>query len=421
MHYSIFIFLVLFSTLYGAQETPLRVGSNGTCVSSVEALMNASFKTYPSIQSSRYIIQGADAQVEGAKWNYFPTPSVDVSQGSGRTGTTMRLDQPLWTGGKLDATVDIAQSRKNESLYALDESAYVLMENLLRVLQNYVQADGSIYALEDGKQQLEVFDQMLSRRIEAGVSSLADSELIKSRLSQISADLTVARSKRNTARSQLELLIGGKLECDIEFGNNKIIRQTTLIDQMMDKMIQTHPSLKKLTEQIKTAEAEKEKAKAIVWPNVSLRAEHLRGSMYSDQSVTDNVVYVAVSMSPGAGLSALSSIQSAESKILQVQSDKLTKERELSDSLMQDYDNYHASMDRIDGMNKTIEASQNVLDSYTRLFVAGKRQWLDLVNSSREVTQNKISLADIKATLVTSAYRLALKTGEIKLESGDMK
>lgn len=421
MHYAIGIFLIFFSTLYAAQETPLRIGNSGTCVSSVETLMNASFKTYPSIQASRYIIQGADAQVEGAKWNYFPTPSVDVSQGSGRTGTTMRLDQPLWTGGKLDATVDIAQSRKNESLYALDESAYVLMENLLRVLQNYVQADGSIYALEDGKQQLEVFDQMLSRRIEAGVSSLADSELIKSRLSQISADLTVARSKRNTARSQLELLIGGKLECDIEFGNNKIIRQTTPIEQMMDQMIQTHPSLKKLTEQIKTAEAEKERAKAVIWPNVSLRAEHLRGSMYSDQSVTDNLVYVAVSMSPGAGLSALSSIQSAESKILQVQSDKLTKERELSDAMMQDFDNYHASMDRIDGMNKTIEASQNVLDSYTRLFVAGKRQWLDLVNSSREVTQNKISLADIKATLVTSAYRLALKNGEIKLESGEMK
>jgi adhesin transport system outer membrane protein len=117
----------------------------------------------------------------------------------------------------------------------------------------------------------------------------------------------------------------------------------------------------------------------------------------------------------------LSGIQSAESKILQVQSDKLTKERELSDSLMQDYDNYHASMDHIDRMNKTIEASQNVLDSYTRLFIAGKRQWLDLVNSSRELTQNKLTLADLKATLVVSAYRLSLKSGNIKLESGDMK
>jgi adhesin transport system outer membrane protein len=367
------------------------------------------------------MIQGADAQVDGAKWSYFPTLSVDVSQASGRRSTTFRLDQPLWTGGKLDASFDIAQSRKNESEFALDETAYTLIENLLRVLQNYVQADGSIYALEDGKQQLEVFDQMLSRRIEAGVSSVADSELIKSRLSQINADLVVAKSKQKTAQAQLELLIGSRLECGIEFENEKVLYQDTPIDQMMKQMIASHPSLKKLSAQIKTAEAEKEKAKAIVWPNVSLRAEHLRGSIYSDQSVTDNVVYVTVSMSPGAGLSALSGIQSAESKILQVQSDKLTKEMELSDALMRDYEDYHASIDRIDGIDKTIIASQNVLDSYTRLFIAGKRQWLDLVNSSRELTQNKLTLADLKATLVVSAYRLSLKNGNIKLESGDMK
>ncbi len=414
------LLLLLLATLHSAENT-LRVGNSDACLYSVETLMNGSFKTYPSIQSSRYIIQGADASLEGAKWNYFPTPSVDVSQGSGRTGTTIRLDQPLWTGGKLDATFDIAQSRKNEAEFALDETAYTLIENLLRVLQNYVQADGSIHANEEGKKQLELFEQMLSRRIEAGVSSVADSELIKSRLSQINADLVVAKSKQKTAQSQLELLIGSRLECGIDFGNKNVLEQKAQIDEMTAQMLSTHPTLKKLSEQIKTAEAEKTKAKAVIWPNVSLRAEHIRGSMYSDQSTTDNLVYVAVSMSPGAGLSALSGIQNAEAKVLQVQSDKLTKERELSDALMRDFDEYHASIDRIDGIDKTIIASQNVLDSYTRLFIAGKRQWLDLVNSSRELTQSKLTRADLRATLVASAYRLSLKNGNIKLESGDTK
>lgn len=412
--------LSMCSILYGSENT-IRVGNSDACLYSVETLMNSSFKTYPSIQASRYVIQGADASVDGAKWNYFPTPSVDVSQGSGRRGTTMRLDQPLWTGGKLDATMDIAQSRKNEAEFTLDETAYTLIDNLLRVLQNYVQADGSIHANEEGKKQLELFEQMLSRRIEAGVSSVADSELLRARLSQINADLVVAKSKQKTAKSQLELLIGSRLECGINFGNKNVLEQNTLIDEMTLQMISTHPTLKKLSEQIKTAEAEKAKAKAVIWPNVSLRAEHTRGSMYTDQATTDNLVYVAVSMSPGAGLSALSSIQSAEARVLQVQSDRLTKERELSDALMRDYDEYHASIDRIDGIHKTIAASQNVLDSYSRLFIAGKRQWLDLVNSSRELTQNKLTLAELKATLVGSAYRLSLKNGEIKLGSGDIK
>jgi adhesin transport system outer membrane protein len=411
---------LLLSALHSAENT-LRVGNSDTCLYSVETLMNGSFKTYPSIQSSRYIIQGADASLDGAKWNYFPTLSVDVAQRAGRTGTTIRLDQPLWTGGKLDAAFDIAQSRKNEAEFALDETAYTLIDTLLRVLQNYVQADGSIHANEEGKKQLELFEQMLSRRIEAGVSSVADAELLKSRLSQLTADLVVAKSKQKTVQSQLELLIGSRLECGIDFGNQNVLKQNSQIDEMMVQMMATHPTLKKLSEQIKTAEAEKSKAKAMVWPNVSLRAEHIRGSIYTDQSATDNLMYVAVSMSPGAGLSVLSNIQSAEAKVLQAQSDKLTKERELSDALMRDYDEYHASIDRIEGMAKTIIASQNVLDSYTRLFIAGKRQWLDLVNSSRELTQNKLILAELRATLVASAYRLALKNGNIKLESGDMK
>jgi adhesin transport system outer membrane protein len=109
MLFRLLIPLLLLSSAY-ATENNIRVGENQTCVYRVETLMNASFKTYPSIQVSRYVIQGANAQVEGAKWNYFPTPSVDVSQASGRRNTTARLDQPLWTGGKSMRL--IAQSRK---------------------------------------------------------------------------------------------------------------------------------------------------------------------------------------------------------------------------------------------------------------------------------------------------------------------
>lgn len=333
----------------------------------------------------------------------------------------MRLDQPLWTGGKLDAAVDIAQSRKNEAVAALDESGYALIENLLNVLQNYLQAKGSIAALRDGKEQLETLNLMLERRIDAGVSSLADRELLKSRLTQINSDLSVALSKQKTTQAQLELLIGSKLSCEIDAENTEVLDQSAPLDAMIAQMIATHPTLKKLSEQIKTAEAEKAKAKAVVWPNLSLRAERQSGSVYADQATTNNVVYVAVTASTGAGLSALSGIQSAEARILQVKSDKMTKEHELSDVMMRDFNEYHSASDRIEGMGKTIDASQNVLESYTRLFVAGKRQWLDLVNSSRELTQNKLSLSDMRASYTISAYRLALKNGTIKLEYGETK
>lgn len=391
------------------------------CVRGIDELIAASVRSYPGIQVSRQMMAGADAQVEGAKWGYFPTPSVDISQSSGRTGTTLRLDQPLWTGGKIDATVDIALSKKTESEHALDESSYLLIENLLRTLQGYLQADGNLHALAEGKKHLMVLNEMLERRIDAGVSSMADRELLKSRIAQIDADISAAQMKRSMAHSQLELLSGEKIGCAIALENRVVSEQKVPMDQMLQEMFATHPSLKKLLAQITTAEAEKEKSKAVVWPNLSLRAEHLRGSVYSDDGTSDSLVYLALQMSPGAGLSAMSAIQGAEAKVLQAKYEKLTKEQELSNALIRDYNDYRAALERIGGMEQTIRASQNVLESYTRLFVAGKRQWLDLVNSSRELTQNRVALADMQATLVTSAYLLSLKRGAMKLDYGETK
>lgn len=433
MHYRLLVSGIVSSVLCAQEGVPnspihetespplIRSMNPAQCAKGIDELIGLSLKNYPSIQVSRQMIAGADAQVEGAKWGYYPTPSVDVSQSSGRTGTTLRLDQPLWTGGKIDASVDIALSKKAESEHALGESGYLLVENLLRTVQSYLQADGNLDALQEGKKQLLILSEMLERRIDAGVSSMADRELLKSRISQINADISAAQMQRSMAHSQLELLVGERISCTVAFENKAVLTQEAPMDQMIQEMFATHPALKKLLAQITTAEAEKAKSKAVIWPNVSLRAEHLRGSVYTDAGTSDSLVYVALQMSPGAGLSALSTIQSAEAKVLQAKYEKQTKEQELSNAMMRDYNDYRAALERIEGMDQTIRASQNVLESYTRLFVAGKRQWLDLVNSSRELTQNKISLANLKATLVTSAYQLALKRGEMKLESGEKK
>ena len=407
MVYRFFTLFLAACTLYASQKGR-----------SIDDLIATAIKNHPSIQMSRQIIAGANAQAEGAQWGYFPTPSVDFSQSAQRRGTTLRLDQPLWTGGKLDAAVDIATSKKNEALYTLDETGYLLVDNLLSTTQSYLMAQGNAIAIEEGKDQLTALNEMLERRIEAGVSAVADQELIKSRLAQIHVDLSSALIRRDMAHAQLELIIGSRVDTTILFQSDAFFHEEGATRQFIEEMIATHPSLKKLAAVIKTAEAERDRSKAALWPNVSLRAEHQNGLVYSDQATTSNLIYIAVQASPGAGLSALSSIQVSESNILRAQFEKMTKERELSDAVLRDYNDYRNAIDRVEGMNKSINASQKVFDSFTRLFVAGKRQWLDLVNTSRELTQNKIALSDLRATRVVSGYQLALKRGKMNLTVG---
>ena len=51
--------------------------------------------------------------------------------------------------------------------------------------------------------------------------------------------------------------------------------------------------------------------------------------------------------------------------------------------------------------------------------MADRKQWLDLVNSSKEVMDIDIALADSKVMYMISKYKVALISGLIDLDSGD--
>lgn len=124
-------------------------------------------------------------------------------------------------------------------------------------------------------------------------------------------------------------------------------------------------------------------------------------------------VYLSVQASPGAGLSALSAVEGSQAKILQVEQEKLVAKQSIINKVMFAYNDYNSASKRVESQSKSVGSSQKVFASYTRLFLAGKRQWLDLVNSSREVTQNEIAFSDAKVTMLISAYQLSLYRGEI--------
>jgi len=392
------------------------VGEKRSCNTKISSLLQQAYNHYPSISSSEKLILAAQAEIEGAKWNYFPTPSIDFSQGSaGRTGQTYRIDQPLWTGGKLDALNDLAYARGNEAQYALQESAYTLSKQVLRVVNVMIRADGEIKAFERGKKDLQSLSKMLERRVEAGVSSETDSDLVESRIFQIDSDILTSKQRFKMAERQLQLLTGRSVSC-LKLKNDSNLKTQKSLDSMFTNMIQTHPSLKKKTAQIAKAKAQRKAADAEIMPNLSLRAEHQRGSLYQDYQDTSNtIVYVAVSFNPGAGLSSLSNMESAKYKMMKAQDDYRTTEQELNDELIRYYTDYKTAQRNLDTIKQTIVSSRKVLDSYERLFLAGKRQWLDLVNMSREVTMNYVSLASLRAMMIVSSYNLQLQTGHIYL------
>lgn len=73
----------------------------------LQQLLQSAFVHHPAVRAQSGMEDAALANVAGAKWQYWPTPSInlerantsDPSYKGDKSVTTLALKQPLWTGG----------------------------------------------------------------------------------------------------------------------------------------------------------------------------------------------------------------------------------------------------------------------------------------------------------------------------------
>ena len=397
-----FTFLFLASWLYGDMN--------------FEDLISKAINHHPSIQMSQEAFKMSEEELNSAKWQYFPTPSVDFSNSTKNDQVVAKLEQPIWTGGKLDSQYDIALSNKAESGYTLEESKYKLVERILNLIQAYSQGKSAEISLKEGYDRLSGFQDMIDRRVESGISSQSDKILLNSRLIQIKSDLVNAKSKKTLALKQLSLLIGENIE-NINFTLDKYNFDNNQSNLLIDDMTKFHPTLKKMDEQLKNSIIKISKEESALYPTISLVAEHKSGDVYTENTTeSDNAIYLSLKATTGAGLSLFSNVEKAKLNTKRVKSEKDTKEQELIDAFVIDYNNMILAKEKLINLKQNLELSLELFESYKRLFIAGKKQWLDLVNSSKEIMDISVSYRDTKELYTILKYKIALQTGKVNLE-----
>ena len=107
-------------------------------------LMAEALVRHPQVRMQQALASAAGIDVDSARWQYFPTPSVSVERANSTNDpalvnrddpvTTLRLSQPIWSGGKLGANVTRATELKQSKEAAVLEARQQLS---LRVLQAY--------------------------------------------------------------------------------------------------------------------------------------------------------------------------------------------------------------------------------------------------------------------------------------------
>lgn len=399
--------------------------TNPKVESFIENFIAESIANSPSILSKVSMVNSALSSEEAAKWQYFPTPTLSTEQGKGGERTSIaRLQQPLWSGGRIDAEYHKAQSTTSAAKMSVDEVRQNVVLSISQAFNSVITAYGHVLVYRDAINRLENHKEMIVRRITQGVSPQSELLLINARLIQAKTDYSIALAAQERALAGLEQWVSRKVTIDElspilpQRACGALLPPIYQNSRFMEEVMTTHPGLLRYNEQIRSAQYDVEIKKAALMPNLYAKVEKQWSSTSTENG--DPILFnIGVQYTPGAGLSSLSAVEAARANLIALENDKKAFEFELKQKVSSEQSDYHFTSERYENYLIAIDSTQKTAESYERLFIAGKRSWLDVLNAEREWTSAQITLSDVQAYLISTPVRLKIYANEMIWHKGN--
>lgn len=385
-----------------------------------DQVLQSALGNHPAVLGKQSAAQAAKAEQDGAEWQRYPTPSIEAGHASGSsasgggTHTVMRVQQPLWTGGRITAGIAMAERRTDAAEAAVAEAR---QEIGLKVIAAFTEAERQTArqsAAVDAVKAHEKLLKLIERRVAREVSPSVDLGLARSRLYQASNDLSLAVQGKTNALTQLSQLAGKPVGEIAERATKAASKETAgsgVLDSRetaLERAVGHSPVLLRLAFEEAATTDEIDLKRAAYMPQVALRVERSTGGVPSDTRAL-----LVLEAQPGAGLSALSGVDAAVARREAARQSREAALRDVRERVQVDWNEWVGARLRLDNAREARAMSVEVFESYTRQYTTGRKTWIDVLNAVREATQAEAAMADAAAQAAAAGMRLRLLTGDM--------
>lgn len=416
----VLILLKIFITLVLSISALFLLPYHSAHATYLESLILESIQTHPSILAQQEARGAAILQVQAAKWQYYPTPSIGVDaiqadsddstyQGDD-TSWTFGLSQPLYTGGRLKAGVSNAQAGVTIAEIDVYQQQQTIALNLVQAYGDWLSAHTQRQAWMASSLKHKRLQKLVERRVEIGLSPESDLSLAIGRYETTIAEMASFQAQEEAALNALMEILGRHINVDKLSEQSKHIHNRTLgaLGELLESARLTSPEVRRAIAEVQRLESDIHLQKSALSPRVDLRAEYVEGSLTQNVSGAEKRIFVNVSSQLGAGLSSFSNIQVAN-KTKQAARARITTQRRLIEQIVRsDFAQANTFQLRVKSLMRSVETAQQVADSYERQFPVGRKSWLDVMNAVRDLVNTEVQLADTKAAHLVVTWRLAI-------------
>jgi adhesin transport system outer membrane protein len=385
----------------------------------LERLVSEVAARNPRIRSQSAAATAAGYDVAAARWQFFPAPAVQAETSGTDRQLIASVSQPIYSFGRLESDLKAAKLRASLAHIRVEEAQYVLSFRVLDLFGQLLSTSRSLDVFREDVTRLSALEAMISRRVTAGVSAPVDLNLVLTRIRQSENSIVSLTARQNAALSGLSELLGAPLTMqDIvlpampvqTFSDNPSVAQDPV-----EQSLAYSPVLKRARGDVEVAAIDSVRALNAIKPTIYGKFEQrIDDGRYDTSAFPASRALFGLQYSFGSGLSSLSRVGAAQAQAEGARLSLDAAQEDVRASVRRDLETRDAALRLVESLRLNLLIQEETFASYNRLFLAGRRSWLDVLNVVREVTENTRALADAEVQYLVSDYRLQLQTGQIR-------
>jgi adhesin transport system outer membrane protein len=376
----------------------------------IAVFITQSITKHPSVSAAQSAIQESQFGVSAAQKQYWPTPSVlleqvnpsnaDPSYAVGGVSQVYRLQQPVWTWGRIGAGVDKSKLQASVAEVNLLEARQTVAVDTLQAWLDFNGSNDKLGVIERSLRKYNELRELVQRRIEKGASAPSEISTTQARVGQAEVQRVAFQTSLAMAKSRLQQLSG--------ISPSPVPLPASLSTwapvPSLDEVLAFSTAVQKAQLQVQVAEAEVSVKRAQALPEVYARLEHQK----YPNGLNASRVFVGLQSSFGAGLSNIDEAAALAKRIDTLRADEEAKRMEMAQQFEAIQLSLKQAQEGLPAIERNVKATMESLDSMERQFLTGRRSWLDVLNAVRETLQSELELVDAKVAIVRAQWRLAL-------------
>ena len=379
----------------------------------LKRLFELTLDRHPSVLQARSQAQAAGFDLEAAQWGRFPTVSSEMRSDTQLTQSLAKVEQPVWTGGKLSSRIELSTANVRAAEAGIHEAQFNAMSQVATAFFEALRLSQRQHSATHNVLEHERLLGLIQRRAHAEISPPADTTLAQARLQQALSERIQIQKQLDAALTTLAQWtepLSGPLKAPLG-----IALPPSSAADWHERVVAQSAQRKRLLAQIESAEAQIQVSKSQVYPNVMAGYQHTWAGQVTPG--TDRTkAYLSLQFQSGAGLSARSGIQAAVSRKDATQQELATLERSLRSQTQATISELEALQAQLAPTQALLAGTTEIVESYLRQYQVGRKNWLDVLNAQREKTQALYSEADTRFGYQSSKVRLMLLTGDISAQ-----